>query len=258
MPTLSACRQMSTRRLSPAPPQPLTDLMLFDTESPNRKRAVRVIFSFLAVLMGAGLVLFGVGSAVGGNGILSGLSKDSSNSGSDALVQTQKKAAKAAAANPKSLTAAHAVAAASATLALNEAFNQTTGALNKGKKPLVTQADTAWTNYLALKPASFDPTIATQMVQIYATSGDYTSALRAQETRIASRTPNVSDYALLAELAIVTENKSEANLARKKALALATTASQRKQINAQLDSIQKQVTASTVKASASGTAGSTG
>ena len=172
--------------------------MLFDTQSPSRRRAVRIIFAFLAVLMGGGLVLFGVGSATGGNGILSSLSKDQSNT-SDVLSKSQKTAAKAAAANPKSVAAARTLAATSATLALSEAFDQSTGQVIKGKQPLIDQAEAAWTNYLALKPSSFDPAVATQYTQLYAVTQDYSSAMRAQEVRIASRAPNAADYALLAE-----------------------------------------------------------
>jgi hypothetical protein len=231
--------------------------MLFDTQSPNRRNAVRIIFAFLALLMGGGLVLFGIGTATNGGGILSGLSNNNTSSGSDALASAQKSAAKAAAANPKSIPAAQTLATASATLALSEAFDQTKGTVIPKKQSLVTQAETAWTNYLALKPATFDPATATQFVQIYAATQDYASAMRAQEARIASHTPNAADYALLAELAIVTSNKSEAATARAKALSLASTASQRKSINSQLDNIQKQVTAQTKETqAASGTSSS--
>ena len=36
--------------------------MLFDTESPGRRRAVQIIFGGLAVLLASGLVLFGIGT----------------------------------------------------------------------------------------------------------------------------------------------------------------------------------------------------
>jgi hypothetical protein len=40
--------------------------MLFDLRGSGRKRAVKVIYMTLAVLMGSGLVLFGIGGATSG------------------------------------------------------------------------------------------------------------------------------------------------------------------------------------------------
>ena len=46
--------------------------MLFDLQSGRRRGVVRVIYAFLALLMGGGLIFFGVGSGAGG-GLLEGL-----------------------------------------------------------------------------------------------------------------------------------------------------------------------------------------
>jgi len=40
--------------------------MLFDLRSPHRRNLIRVVYAFLAVLMGGGLILFGIGGAGGG------------------------------------------------------------------------------------------------------------------------------------------------------------------------------------------------
>src|SRR3954453_12689003 len=40
--------------------------MLFDLPSPGRRRMIKVIYSFLAVLMAVGLVGFGIGGATSG------------------------------------------------------------------------------------------------------------------------------------------------------------------------------------------------
>src|SRR4051794_33126154 len=44
--------------------------MLFDLQSRGRKNFVKVIYLGLAVLMGGGLVLFGIGTGTGGGGLL--------------------------------------------------------------------------------------------------------------------------------------------------------------------------------------------
>lgn len=56
--------------------------MLFDLQSPRRRAAVKVIYAMLAVLIGGGLLLFGVGSSATG-GLLDALGlRDSSNDAS--------------------------------------------------------------------------------------------------------------------------------------------------------------------------------
>ena len=44
--------------------------MLFDLRSPRRRRVIKVVYVFLAVLIGGGLIFFGVGngSNFGGEG----------------------------------------------------------------------------------------------------------------------------------------------------------------------------------------------
>ena len=46
--------------------------MLFDLRGKGRRRAVRVIYIGLALLMGVGLVGFGIGGGFGGGGLLHG------------------------------------------------------------------------------------------------------------------------------------------------------------------------------------------
>src|SRR3954447_9822055 len=79
--------------------------MLFDTQSPGRRRFVQVTFAFLALLMGGGLVLFGIGSSQSGGGLA-----DIVNGDGQSIDETAKKNAEAAQtaldANPKDEAAA--------------------------------------------------------------------------------------------------------------------------------------------------------
>src|SRR5579875_1383732 len=67
--------------------------MLFDLRSRGRRRTVRVIYLGLALLMGGGLVLFGVGTGNGNGGLLNGLSNSGSNSAQHQVVDQQERAA---------------------------------------------------------------------------------------------------------------------------------------------------------------------
>src|SRR5437879_13538985 len=77
--------------------------MLFDLRGRGRRRTVQVVYIGLAVLFGAGLVLFGVGG-FGGTGILTAVN---SNEGSNAASFSSqiKKAEKLARNNPSSVSA---------------------------------------------------------------------------------------------------------------------------------------------------------
>src|SRR3954447_5878097 len=82
------------------PPTGPTRQMLFDLRGSGRRNTVRVIYLGLAILMGGGLVLFGVGGNVGG-GLLDAV-KNNGGSGSgqtfEKRIQTLQKKLKV---NPK-------------------------------------------------------------------------------------------------------------------------------------------------------------
>ena len=80
--------------------------MLFDLRSRGRRRTVQVIYLGLAILIGGGLILFGVGTGTGGGGLLNGIGGNgSSNSQSQAVNQVTKSALKAVRAHPSDPTA---------------------------------------------------------------------------------------------------------------------------------------------------------
>src|SRR6516164_7166369 len=80
--------------------------MLFDLRSRGRRRTVQVVYLFLALLIGGGLVLFGVGAGNGLGGLLNGLTGKGSTAGQQAAVSQQEKAAiKATQTSPNIATA---------------------------------------------------------------------------------------------------------------------------------------------------------
>jgi len=55
--------------------------MLFDLRGRGRRRAVRLIYTGLALLMGVGLIGFGIGGGFGGGGILNAASNEGAGGG---------------------------------------------------------------------------------------------------------------------------------------------------------------------------------
>ena len=53
--------------------------MLFDLRGKGRRTAVKIIYSGLAILLGGGLVFFGIGSATSGGGLFDAFSSNSGN-----------------------------------------------------------------------------------------------------------------------------------------------------------------------------------
>src|SRR4051794_3039567 len=80
--TTTTTTRTSPRRWSPFPrtsePRLRSQLMLFDLRG-RRRRLIQAIYLMLAVLIGGGLVLFGIGGNVGG-GLVDAISGNSGNS----------------------------------------------------------------------------------------------------------------------------------------------------------------------------------
>jgi len=79
--------------------------MLFDLRGRGRRTTVRGVYLALAILMGGGLILFGVGTGVGGGGLLNAFGGGGSNNNKPVVSQAQKDALAATKANPNTVTA---------------------------------------------------------------------------------------------------------------------------------------------------------
>src|SRR5512140_2225803 len=80
--------------------------MLFDLRGRGRRRTVQAVYLGLAVLMGGGLVLFGVGAGNGLGGLLNAFTGNGSSSNQSSVVsQAEKNAIKATQTNPESAAA---------------------------------------------------------------------------------------------------------------------------------------------------------
>lgn len=212
--------------------------MLFDTHSPRRRRAVQILFGGLAVLMGGGLIFFGIG-ADSGTGIL-----DNVGSAQSTIKQYEKDAESAEKRlkdDPKSESAAAALAQANLKLAVNLAFDPETGELAEDGQRYVNAADSAWQSYLRLGPAKPNAGLALQYASLYVSGStpDYAKAARSVESALQTR-KNSGLYGQLAILQLYAGDKTQYRLARTRALDLATSDTRRTAIRKELDQIEKQ------------------
>src|SRR3954463_15041160 len=112
--------------------------MLFDLRARGRRRMIKVIYMFLAVLMGGGLVFFGVGGSTSG-GLLDAFKNDAgTSSGTSAYVKQIKRAEKQVQVNPKNVAAWGTLAKLRfQDVTAGGGYDQNTGAFNdSGKKVL--------------------------------------------------------------------------------------------------------------------------
>lgn len=216
--------------------------MLFDTQSPGRRRFVQVTFASLAILMGGGLVLFGIGSNTGDGGLADAL-RNNPGSVDDGASKDAKNAQKALELNPKDVDAARRLAKANLAIASAAAFDESGNVVEDGGQELITAADNAWTKYLALGPEKPDASVAIQFTSFYALPGvaKFDQAGRALEAVLVTRKPTSGLYAQLAIYALASGNADKAKEARARALELAPSPERRTSIAKELDAIEKSI-----------------
>jgi hypothetical protein len=198
--------------------------MLFDLRSRGRRRTVQVIYLGLAILIGGGLILFGVGTGSGGGGLLNGLTGNGSNSGqSQAVRQATKSALAQVKLHPSSAPAWSALEQAYWTAAGDAStYDSTTGTYlySASGKKLLAKASAAWQHYLTLtKSPSSDAAILA--ARTYAQQGQYKQAASAWQYVIQSDQRASKGYECLAFSAYAGKETSLGNLAAQKALKLA-------------------------------------
>jgi tetratricopeptide (TPR) repeat protein len=229
--------------------------MLFDLRGRGRRRFVQAIYLGLAILMGGGLVLFGVGGATSG-GLLDAFKSDS---GSQSVSDTFKKRITAAEAGVKTQPANPKAWAELTRVRYQQAltgdgFDQAQGVFTNQGKERLQAASNSWDKYLSLtdKP---DDTVASLMVQAYGQYGlnEPDKAVTAMEILVDRRTATGPLYVQLAALAYQAGQTRKAELASKKALEL-TPKDDQEQIKAQLQSARTAASAAASSATPSNTA----
>ena len=192
--------------------------MLFDLKG-RRRRVVQATYLMLAVLMGGGLVFFGIGGDVSG-GLFDAFSDRSSSSNSiveDRIEENEDKLAT----DPKNEVALKELARDWYQLANAEA-DPTTGQFTEEGKERLANSDEAWQRYLALDPKKPDPGLASLMVNVYGPTGLNKAAEAAEAVEIVTTAqPTAQAYLQLATYAAQAGQDRKADLAGKKAVELA-------------------------------------
>lgn len=222
--------------------------MIFDLKG-KRRRFVQGTYLTLAVLMGGGLVLFGIGGGSLNGGLLNAFTGGGGSSSGDKQIQQRiDNAQRQLAANPQNQAALQEIIRDNYQLATLSA-DQTTGAFSADGKKNLLQASTAWQRYLATNPAKPNFTLASLMTQAYQGLGDYTKAEKAALI-VADAQPSSAAYLRVIQYASLAKppDTRTVDLASQKALDLAP--------KGQRSSVKKQIQA--VKATATGTSTQTG
>jgi tetratricopeptide (TPR) repeat protein len=218
--------------------------MLFDLRGRGRRRTVQIIYLSLAILMGGGLVLFGIGGATSG-GLIDAIQGNSgSSNGNDTFQKRVDALEKRAQTNPQdSRTWAQLAGLRFQLATTGENYDQATGTYTAKGKAELRQAAAAWQRHLALAGDKPNTTVANQMVQAYGVAGlrNYPEAVKALEFVI-DATPNATyqQYAQLAVLAHGAKQTRKATLSEEKAIELAPKA-QRKTLKEQIKAAQQQL-----------------
>jgi len=194
--------------------------MLFDLRG-RRRRAVQATYLTLAVLMGGGLVLFGIGGDVSG-GLFDAFSDRSDSGGVAPVVEKRVEA------NEKKLRASPSDVAVLKELVRDEyslATAQTeSGAANfpKEARDELRKADVYWKRYLKAEDGEPDPSLATVALQVYDPTALNKPKDALQAATVVARTDNdPASYLRVVQYAALAGDKRTANLAATKAVDLA-------------------------------------
>lgn len=209
----------------------------------------------LALLMGGGLVFFGIGSATNG-GLFDALGGNGGSSVSQLNQDQLKKAEAKVRANRESPEAWGALARVRLSRAAEIGLDKEKGAFTEDGKAELRKADAAWQKAISLakKP---DPNVAAVMIGAYGQGAlnEPKEVVRAQEFVLAGKTKiSSNEYARYAVYAYQASQLPKGDLAAKKAVALAPRA-QRKALKAQLEQVKTQILTQAAQ-QASGSSGS--
>jgi hypothetical protein len=221
--------------------------MLFDLRGSGRRTTVKVVYVMLAVLMGGGLILFGIGGSVSGGLIDAITQQDSTTAAGSSEFQKRATAAQQKAeASPKDAAAWAEAARARYQLALSgDNFDQNTGQFTPAGKTQLQTAASDWEKHLALNPKQPNDNVASIMVNVYAQLNEPAKAVAAQEVVTEAR-PKSKTFANLAVLAYQAGQTRKGDLATAKALELADPAD-RQTLKSDLEQAKQQSAAAAVQ-----------
>ena len=231
--------------------------MLFDLRGRGRRRTVQVIYIGLAVLIGIGLIGFGIGGGFGSGGLFNAATNNEGASKSS-FASEIKKYEKLTREQPQNLTAWEKLTLAQLHEAGGEALVQNGQITSKGRE-LFNAAASSWRRYLALNPPKPSEQLAANMQRIFSEEGLNEPAAEVQvlQIEVAARPESASLFAALAAAAYRAKNPSVGDLAAAKALTLAP-ANERLRLKDELQKIKQHPNGNEESASSSSSTTSSG
>jgi hypothetical protein len=200
--------------------------MLFDLRGRGRRRTVQGVYLGLALLLGGGLVLFGVGAGNGNGGLLNAFSGNGSNNQNSVVSAQEKAALKQIKASPNNPTAWAALVQARWTSAgQGNNFNSTSGQFTTAGRKELSSATQAWQRYLTLTKTT-DPNLAVLAARAYAAQGNYAGEASAWEIETGANPSQAKGFECLAASAYAAKQTRKGDLAMAKALTLVPKAQQ--------------------------------
>jgi hypothetical protein len=194
--------------------------MLFDLRGRGRRTTVRVIYAGLAILLGVGLIGFGIGGGFGGGGFLNAAGQNEGASQATYTAQI-KKYEKLTRLQPANTSNWENLIKAELHQAGGEAYVTSSGTLTSQGKELFSKAAQAWNSYVALTPKP-NPELAQLMLRIFSEEGlnNPAEAVRVLQIVVAAKPTNAAYYAQLAKYAYLAKDTRVGDLASAKAVSL--------------------------------------
>jgi len=212
--------------------------MLFDLRGRHRRRLVRVIYIGLALLIGVGLVGFGIGGGFGGGGLLSAATSNEG-SGSASYAKQIAKYRALTRKNPQDASAWENLTRQLLHEAGGEAYVTSAGLTSKGHT-LFGEVANAWNSYVRVEPKKPNLELTKTMLRIYSEEGLNEPSQEAGllQILVAAEPTNASYYGALAEYSYKAHSTRLGDLAAAKAVALAPPA-QQKRVKTELAEVKK-------------------
>ena len=200
--------------------------MLFDLRSRGRRRTVQVVYLGLALLMGGGLVLFGVGAGNGVGGLLNAFTGGGSSSAQSQAISSQEKAAlKQTRLDPSNPAGwANLVSARWSNASTGSNYNSSTNSFTAGGRKELENTIAAWGRYSQLTKNP-NPDVAILAARAYGALGLYSGEASAWAIQAAGDPTAAKGYECLAAAAYAAKQTREGDLALAKALSLVSKAS---------------------------------
>ena len=206
--------------------------MLFDLQG-KRRRVVQATYLMLAVLMGGGLVLFGIGGDVSG-GLFDAFSDRSGGSGNDVVEERVDRNEQRLATNPRSEAPRKELVRDYYQLAVAQTPDSATTFPPDAQDEL-RRAATHWDAYLEVESGKPDPSLARVALQVFDSTALNQPAQALKAARVvAADGKDVSSYLLLTQYAAQAGDERTRKLAAQKALDLAPQG-QRKAVKDQIE-----------------------